>query len=261
MPQSEARLVRAHDNFVEAYRLLARALPGGDIVARDGAEFVFTGRPDVEFNRLFLYHAPADCRGLLTWAEARARARHAGYMLVATPQAAAACAEAAREHGLEPGRPAQLMLLDDPAGITPRGSLAGLEIERVTSSALADTFVSVVGDGFGAPREFYRSFAAAGVWDSASVASYIGWLGSEPVASASTVTSGCTVGLYQVATIPGFRRKGLGDALARHALEAAAAQGAEEAALQSTSMGFRIYRRVGFESAFSYRTWYSAARR
>ena len=135
--------------------------------------------------------------------------------------------------------------------------IRGLEVERVSSPALADIFAGAVADGFGVPRGFYWSYAAPGAWDAANVASYIGWLNGEAVATAATVTSGSVAGLYQVTTAPEHRRTGLGEALTRHALLAAAAEGAEEAVLQSTMMGFRLYRRMGFEPAAAYRTWYS----
>lgn len=53
-------------------------------------------------------------------------------------------------------------------------------------------------------------------------------------------------GIYNVATIPEARRRGLGTALTAHAVHAARDRGCETASLQSTEMAERVYAAVGF---------------
>lgn len=53
-------------------------------------------------------------------------------------------------------------------------------------------------------------------------------------------------GVYNVATIPEARRRGLGTALTAHAVYAARDRGCETASLQSTEMAERVYAAVGF---------------
>jgi GNAT superfamily N-acetyltransferase len=66
-------------------------------------------------------------------------------------------------------------------------------------------------------------------------------------ATAAAATWGRTTGVYFVNTDPGWRGRGVGTAMTAAALRAAAAAGAERACLDATSLGFSIYRRLGFE--------------
>jgi ribosomal protein S18 acetylase RimI-like enzyme len=53
------------------------------------------------------------------------------------------------------------------------------------------------------------------------------------------------VGVYSVATLPGFRRRGYGESLLRAAVAANSAT-RKPIVLQSTEAGYALYRRMGF---------------
>jgi len=53
--------------------------------------------------------------------------------------------------------------------------------------------------------------------------------------------------IFFVATEPAWRRQGIGSAMTVGALQAAAAQGARQAILDSTEAGASVYRGLGFE--------------
>jgi ribosomal protein S18 acetylase RimI-like enzyme len=68
-----------------------------------------------------------------------------------------------------------------------------------------------------------------------------------PVATAASVASDGVVGLYNIATAPGFRGRGFAEAITRHAIaEALARTGPRPVILQSTVPGHRMYERMGF---------------
>jgi len=75
------------------------------------------------------------------------------------------------------------------------------------------------------------------------------------VASAYTYQRGDDCGVYTVGTIPAYRRRGFGRALAAHALADARTRGARTATLQSTPMGESLYRSLGFRAAGRYEEW------
>ena len=76
----------------------------------------------------------------------------------------------------------------------------------------------------------------------------VGYHGGSPVATAATVTSNGVIGLYNVATAPEHRQRGYGEAITRHALDAATREnGVGGIVLQSTSQGLRLYERMGFQ--------------
>lgn len=77
---------------------------------------------------------------------------------------------------------------------------------------------------------------------------YLGFLGDRPVASACTVEAEGVAGVFAIAVLPEFRRRGLGAALTVEPLRRCAARGLETAMLQASPMGFPVYQRLGFET-------------
>lgn len=90
-------------------------------------------------------------------------------------------------------------------------------------------------------------FEPRGVWD--RFAGYVGYLREEPISTAALVTGGGVAGLYNVATVPGHQRRGYGEAIVRHTLEAARREhGLERSVLQSTKAGYALYERMGYRA-------------
>jgi predicted GNAT family acetyltransferase len=61
-----------------------------------------------------------------------------------------------------------------------------------------------------------------------------------------------TVGIFNVATPPEFRRRGYGAAITAHAARDGLNHGADLAWLQSSSMGESVYLRLGFREVETY---------
>lgn len=78
---------------------------------------------------------------------------------------------------------------------------------------------------------------------------WVGYADDVPVTTAASVCSGEGVlGLYNIATAPGHRRRGYAEAITRHAIdEASKVKTPESIVLQSTSMGMPLYSRLGFK--------------
>jgi ribosomal protein S18 acetylase RimI-like enzyme len=74
----------------------------------------------------------------------------------------------------------------------------------------------------------------------------VAWFQGEPVASGLTFDLAGDCGIYNVATLPHARRRGLATALTTHLLHEARARGCTSASLQSTPMAERVYSSVGF---------------
>lgn len=102
---------------------------------------------------------------------------------------------------------------------------------------------------------FDRPDAEAAVWRDAYAACgsewthLVGMLGNTPVATTSLLMAGELAGIYHVVTLPHERGRGIGAAITTAAMRHARAAGATTAVLQSSEMGFSVYRSIGFVPA------------
>ncbi|GAC1504157.1 MAG: hypothetical protein NVS1B6_12060 [Steroidobacteraceae bacterium] len=87
---------------------------------------------------------------------------------------------------------------------------------------------------------------------------WVGFLKGEAVATAATVAAGQSIGLYNLGVAPDFRRRGFGEAALRFALgQAAMETGLSRTVLQSTSVGVRLYERLGYKAVTRFRVYTS----
>jgi ribosomal protein S18 acetylase RimI-like enzyme len=75
----------------------------------------------------------------------------------------------------------------------------------------------------------------------------LGRLDGRAVATATLVFGGGVAGIYNVMTVPDVQRRGIGALMTVRPLEMARARGYHLGVLQSSQIGYRLYRRLGFE--------------
>ena len=73
----------------------------------------------------------------------------------------------------------------------------------------------------------------------------------------STVLDG-VMGVFGIATLPAFRRRGIGSAITSFVL-ADRADEADVAFLDASEIGFGVYRRLGFEATSTWEVWVRSA--
>lgn len=152
--------------------------------------------------------------------------------------------------GPEPAMAADLLHLD-PTSSGPDE----LVIERVQNSRALDEWMITLAQGFGEreakwAREVY---ARIGLDDAVPWRHFLGKIGARPVATATLFLSSGVGGLYFVSTVPEMRRKGIGLAITRQAMQTAKDMGYRVAVLGSSEMGLRLYQSLGFREYFRYR--------
>ena len=129
----------------------------------------------------------------------------------------------------------------------PSRALPRMEMRQVSDTQSEKAFCDIGAICFNVPSAWFREiFEDPKVWKSGFVG-YVGYLNGEPVSTAATVIAAGVVGVYNVATVPLYQRRGYGEAMMRHALDQAREQsGIERTVLQSTPQGLDLYRRMGY---------------
>jgi GNAT superfamily N-acetyltransferase len=121
----------------------------------------------------------------------------------------------------------------------------GLEVRVVDRDTLV-TYGEVLAVGFGMPAELAHLVIGPPTLEVAGFTALLGFLDGTPVATSGLFLSDGLAGVYNVATLPDHRGKGLGAALTWAAARAGADAGAGASVLQASHMGEPVYTRMGY---------------
>ena len=142
-----------------------------------------------------------------------------------------------------PGMAIDLQTLDES-----KGKVDGLEIRAVDDEESLRTWVKVFTPGYGLPAAWED--AIFDLWLKLGMdlplRNYLGFLNGEPVSTSCLFIGGDVAGIYSVATLPHARGKGIGAALTMRPLLDVRKMGHRIGVLQSSDMGYNIYKRLGF---------------
>jgi GNAT superfamily N-acetyltransferase len=133
-----------------------------------------------------------------------------------------------------------------------------LGVERVDSPQAFRDACEVIAAGFGAPMEVAEAmarFAETAIGEDVAQRVFLVRAGGRAVGTALGVAEGPILGIFNVATVPDARRRGVGRAVTLATLRDGAARGCRLAVLQSTEMGHAVYERLGFRDFGSYELW------
>lgn len=127
--------------------------------------------------------------------------------------------------------------------------LNGFEIVSVEDEITLKKWIHVASIGFGVPTdvedvwfEFFNYAACKSPFHT-----YLALLNGEPVGTSQLFVSGGVAGIYNVSCIPEARGQGIGSAIVLAPLLAARELGYHVGILQASSMGHRVYQRLGFQ--------------
>ena len=123
---------------------------------------------------------------------------------------------------------------------------SALTIEPVTYEMLP-TFLDVFCMCFGLPHEMAARLITPDYLDVEGLHDVVAFVDGRPVACATVYESMGVAGVYNVGTLPDRRGNGYGEAVTWAVIERAKKRGCHTAVLQSSDMGFGVYRRMGFE--------------
>ncbi len=154
--------------------------------------------------------------------------------------------------GLERAETELAMALPLDGSTPPAAPVPQLDVRRVRTVAELDTFARLSAANWDPPDPqvlaFYGRTASALLSDEAPQWLYVGYADGEPVATAEATVHAGTVGLFNIATRPAFRGRGIGSMMTWQPLRDARAAGCDLGVLQAAAAGVGIYRRLGFAS-------------
>ena len=152
-------------------------------------------------------------------------------------------------HGLIFSESFAIEMAADLTTIKENTSPAELRIVPVEDEGILRKWIHIASVGFGVPFEFedtwFEFFAEAAC--SSPFRTYLALLNGEPVGTSQLFTSAGVAGVYNVTCIPHARGQGVGAAVALAPLLEARKMGYCVGILQASSMGYNVYRRLGFQ--------------
>jgi GNAT superfamily N-acetyltransferase len=123
-----------------------------------------------------------------------------------------------------------------------------LRFERILDGGMIEEFARLNCIAYGVPVEASHSLVKEHTLWHAHAYGFVAYEGHKPVSTATAIINEGCVFLFLVATMPEARRKGYGEAVVRHALQAAyAATGIRRTVLHATEAGYPLYLRLGYD--------------
>jgi ribosomal protein S18 acetylase RimI-like enzyme len=157
-----------------------------------------------------------------------------------------------QQRGLEPGSTrwllADLTTLPSPPSMPPN-----FRLEVAESSLSMDAWRRASEAGFGVSEASAQRYHDAYVGQPRSSENvelrihYVGYLNDVPVSSSTLLLAGGIACVWDVSTVPEHRRKGYGACLTRVGLDDAISKGYRYASLNSSDLGYSVYRSLGFD--------------
>ena len=247
-----------HENFIGAFEAAARMVPGGEVERIGGLTAVRTGLPGSFFNVVLgLDHLKsiAQVRGGIERIFLRTNTE---FQIVTLPETFDELNPLIQELSLTEKEAVPGMVLNPIPDACPNPPKE-LQIRHVSSSEEVTDFLRTAAVGFGAPLNFFDvlkpGLLAGGTRSWSREATYVGYVAGKPAATSTRVTTGEVAGIYNVTTLPEFRRRGFGESMTWRADADGRTAGCKLSYLQASEMGRPIYERMGYRVVEEYSLW------
>lgn len=243
-----------HENMIEALMAAAGLAPDSLVERSDGAVLIVTGLPPRLFNQVLVERDGVRPEAI-TAAVTKTRDRGDPFVVNLRVGTDDLHLPLMAELGLvplsaEPWMPGMAL-----HPLPPPGSAApppAHEIRRVTDSPGLQDHIVTAAAGFGMPVEWLEAIMGEPLVALPGLSLYVGYSDGVPVTTGLGMTTGRTIGVYNIATVEAARRRGLGAAMTMRIVDDGAKTGCDVAILQASDMGFPIYERLGFRTVVEY---------
>jgi GNAT superfamily N-acetyltransferase len=250
MPAPEIRAVA--DNLVEALRFFGRARPDAEIRDLPGVTLIYCGLNYAAFNAALLTHQveedPAALERLIQLAAAHFGSRKLRWTLwvcddALSPRLRRQASHIFNHHGLRPLTQAPGMYTEQLR--PPDRALPPVEVHRVSDQRTRAAFAEIMSMTFDIPNSVSLSIYGSELAWCGGFQGYVGYANGRAVTTAASMLTGDVIGLYSVATVSHYRRRGFAEAIMRQIIDQA---GGRRTVLQSTQSGFALYEKMGYRA-------------
>lgn len=251
---SDAEAVRLADlNYAESYRLLGKYARGGLLREEPGLVSAVTG-PVPWLNATVVYDTLAEPEAAISRSLEFYRKAGAPFVIRIRVGFEMEAQRAMQALGLQTADRVPGMVLN-PVGVIPPPP-PGLTIDDWSAESLP-AYNEVMRVAFGAPMALMDKLQPPAILTS-RLRGFVGYVDGRPVATSALIVSDGVAGVYNVATLPEYRKRGLGEAMTWHAVREGAASGCVIGSLQASAMGQPVYARMGFRNIAPYETYVPA---
>lgn len=84
---------------------------------------------------------------------------------------------------------------------------------------------------------------------------FIGYADGRPASTSMLIRTGDIAGIYWVATLKKYRKRGFAEAMTLHAVLAGRDKGCTVASIQASKMGRQVFESIGFTNCYNYRAY------
>jgi N-acetylglutamate synthase len=244
--------------MLELHRLTMRGIaalianaPGYCARTTPNSALLLSGESVLDLNMIIVGPDREPLR-FLEEAVALARRRRLPAIVMLSPDIAVTLASTAGQLGLTPAGQMPLMSLHATA---PIHSNLQLEVDRVVDSRTSALAGDVQSTAFELPRENVRRALDAGRNFAPGQNTYVATFDGKAVAALTVIEMESSAGVWTMATLPEFQRRGIGRALLTRVLEQHRQAGIGRFFLCASEAGRRLYQSIGFRVVGDYTLW------
>jgi GNAT superfamily N-acetyltransferase len=230
-----------------------RAAPAHEIRRTPGGVLALSGEAGTDLNYLCIGQG-ADPVAQLRDYGAVIQARGLPAVVIASALIAEEVAPAATAHGFTRVGGVPLMTYGRP-GIPDVSQGRAVQVAPAVSAADLRAVNSILAAAFAMPEEAVQRAWGPALLDVPGFAAFLARQGETSVSTVATFRHGATVGVWSMATLPGWQRTGVGIALLTHVMAQHWASGARLFYLLATEAGYPLYERVGFRTVETMAVW------
>ncbi|WP_328584887.1 GNAT family N-acetyltransferase [Streptomyces sp. NBC_00370] len=153
----------------------------------------------------------------------------------------------AASYGLTQFNPSPLMLRRPEQGLPAEPSIDSFRVRAVAADEL-DLYARTVAEGFETPHEMFHVLAEPALARIEGVEFYLAELDGVPVGTGMTAISNDLTGIFNITTLPPYRRRGYGLAITTEMVRAGFRADATTAYLYASETGEPVYESAGFRT-------------